>query len=195
MGHQKTPKLSSLPNLLSGFRLIAAPFLLCLAWRGHSNLFLILLAVSLLSDAVDGFVARRLNAASKLGIQLDSWGDLAIYLTVPLCAWWLWPEKLKRESFFVLLVIGAYIVPIVAGFVKFRKLTSYHTWAAKAAAVLMSVAIFLLFVADLSWPFHCTAIVQALAACEEIAITIRFSKVQSNVRSFWHLNRKTRKRC
>lgn len=117
-----------IPNILSGFRLVAAPFLLCLAWMGYPNLFLILLSISLLSDSIDGFIARRLNVASDIGTGLDSWGDLATYLTVPLCAWWLWPELLKREAFFVFLVLGAYIVPITAGLVKFRRLPSYHTW-------------------------------------------------------------------
>ncbi|MBW2327077.1 MAG: CDP-alcohol phosphatidyltransferase family protein, partial [Deltaproteobacteria bacterium] len=82
--NQMTTKLVSIPNLLSGFRLFAAPFLLYLAWMGHPNLFLVLLALSLLSDSIDGFVARRLNEVSELGTKLDSWGDLAIYLTVPL---------------------------------------------------------------------------------------------------------------
>ena len=190
--NQMTNKLVSIPNLLSGFRLITAPFLLYLAWTGHPNLFLALLAVSLLSDSIDGFVARRLNQASELGTKLDSWGDLATYLTVPLCAWWLWPEILKREAFFVWLVIGAYMVPLMVGFVKFQRLPSYHTWAAKTAAVLMSFAVFILFVVDIAWPFKCAAIVQALVAYEEVAITLRLSKLESNVRSFWHLTKQSK---
>jgi len=190
--NQMTNKLVSIPNLLSGFRLITAPFLLYLAWTGHPNLFLALLAVSLLSDSIDGFVARRLNQASELGTKLDSWGDLATYLTVPLCAWWLWPEILKREAFFVGLVIGAYMIPLMAGFVKFQRLPSYHTWAAKTAAVLMSFAAFILFVVDIAWPFKCAAIVQALVAYEEVAITLRLSKLESNVRSFWHLTKQSK---
>ena len=94
-----------IPNMLSGFRLVAAPFLLCLAWMGHADLFLVVLSISLFSDSVDGFIARRLNVASDMGTRLDSWGDLATYLTVPLCAWWLWPEILKREAFFVFVAL------------------------------------------------------------------------------------------
>jgi CDP-diacylglycerol--glycerol-3-phosphate 3-phosphatidyltransferase len=182
-----TAKWVSIPNILSGFRLFAAPFLLYLSWMGHANLFLVLLALSLLSDSIDGYVARRMNEVSEIGTKLDSWSDLSIYLTVPLCAWWLWPEVLRRESFFVLLVMGAYIIPLMAGFIKFQKLPSYHTWAAKTAAVLMSVAVFILFIFDISWPFYCAAIVQAFVACEEVAITIRLSKLESNIRSYWHL--------
>jgi len=181
------PKLFSLPNFLSGFRLVAAPFLVYLAWTGHPNLFLVLLAISLFSDAIDGFIARKLNVASELGTRLDSWGDMATYLAVPICAWWLWPEIIKREMFFVLVVIGAYIAPLIAGFVKFKRLPSYHTWAAKGIAVVMSFSVIILFAADITGFFRVAAILQALVACEEIAITIRVSEWQCNVPSFWHV--------
>lgn len=177
------------PNLLSAFRLIAAPFLLYLAWTDRPGLFLALLAITLLSDAVDGFVARRLHVASELGTRLDSLGDLAIYLVIPLCAWWLWPDIIRREAGFVLLVLTAFVIPPIAGLLKFRQLTSYHTWFAKTVAVLMSVAIFFLFMTDIAWPFRCAAVLLCLSACEEIAITLRLTELRSNVRSYWHVIR------
>ena len=175
-----------IPNLLSGFRLIAAPFLLGLAWMGYADLFLLLLSLSLFSDSVDGFIARRLNVTSELGTRLDSWGDLATYLTVPLCAWWLWPEILKREAFFVLVAVGAYVVPLLAGLMKFRRVPSYHAWAAKISAVLMSIAALVLFITEMAWPFRVAAIVQALEAIEEVLITIVLPAPQGNVHSLWH---------
>ena len=89
-----------IPNLLSGFRLLAAPIMLYLAWTGKPLSFLIMLAISLSTDAIDGFLARRLNWQSELGARLDSWGDFTTYITVPLGAWWLWPDILRREAFF-----------------------------------------------------------------------------------------------
>ena len=180
---------TSIPNILSGFRIFAAPFLLVLAWTGHRWLFLGLLALSLLTDCIDGALSRKMNATSDLGTRLDSWGDMATYLTVPVGAWWLWPEILKAEAAFVMIAIGSYVLPIAAGVVKFRRIPSYHTWSAKSAAVLMSVAIFILFVAEIAWPFRCAAIFQALVACEEILITIRLSELQGNVKSLWHVVR------
>ncbi len=179
----------NVPNLLSAFRLIAAPFLLYLAWTDRPRLFLALLAITLFSDAIDGFVARRLHATSEFGTRLDSWGDLVIYLVIPLCAWWLWPDIIRREAGFVLLVLTAFVIPPIAGLLKFRQLTSYHTWFAKAVAVLMSVAIFLLFMADIAWPFRFAVVLLCLSACEEIAITLRLPELRSNVRSYWHVIR------
>lgn len=176
----------NISNLLSGFRIAAAPVLLYLAWVGRPNLFLALLAVSLISDSVDGFLARKLNWASEFGTRLDSWGDFATYMTVPLCAWWLWPDILKREAPYVIVVICAFVIPALVGFLKFKRLPSFHTWSAKTAAVLMSVAVLLLFMADIAWPFRCAAVFQALVACEEVAITFLLSEWRGNVPSLWH---------
>lgn len=179
----------AIPNLLSSFRILAAPFLLYFAWTGHKNLFLGLLALSLVSDAIDGFLSRRLKITSDLGAKLDSWGDMATYLCVPVCAWWLWPEILKKEAIYVMIAIGSYVVPIVAGVAKFRRLPSYHTWGAKTAAVLMSAAILVLFMMDIPWPFRFAAVFQAIVAVEEVAITMHLSELRGNVKSLWHVKR------
>jgi CDP-diacylglycerol--glycerol-3-phosphate 3-phosphatidyltransferase len=184
------PPWANAANLLSAFRLIAAPFLLILAWMQQPELFLVLLAITLLSDAIDGFVARRMHATSELGTRLDSWGDLVTYLVMPLCAWWLWPEIIRREAVFVVLGLAALAIPPIAGLLKFGQLTNYHTWSAKAVAVLMSVAIFFLFIADIAWPFRCAAVLLCLSACEELAITLRLAELRSNVRSYWHVKRR-----
>lgn len=181
--------IKALPNMLSGFRIVAAPFLLYFAWSGNKNVFLGLLIVSLLSDSIDGYISRKFNITSELGTRLDSWGDMATYLTVPVCAWWLWPKLLKQEAAYVLIAVGSYLLPIIAGVAKFRRLPSYHTWGAKAAAVIMSVAIVTLFTIENPWPFRCAAVFQALVACEEILITLRLSQLQENVKSLWHVHR------
>jgi len=181
--------LQHLPNILSAFRLLAAPALLVFAFRGDAALFFVTFGLSLLSDAFDGFIARKLNVTSSIGTKLDSWGDLATYITVPICAWWLWPDIIRREGFFVLLVVFAYTVPITIGFIKFRRLTSYHTWAAKTATIIMGPAVFILFIFDMAWPFWIAAVIQTLSAIEEIAITLLLDEPKENVCSFWHVKR------
>lgn len=181
-------RMNAIPNMISGARIVCATILLFLAWEGYRNAFIVLLFVSLISDAVDGYIARRFNVSSKLGAKLDSLGDMAIYLTVPICAWWLWPQILKQEALFVFIVIAAYIIPLIAGLIKFRKIPSYHTFGAKIAAVFMSTAILFLFLFEFPWIFRIAAIFQALVAFEEILITIQLPILQSNVKSIWHVN-------
>jgi CDP-diacylglycerol--glycerol-3-phosphate 3-phosphatidyltransferase len=178
-----------LPNLLSVFRLVAAPALLGLAWLGQGQAFLILLVASLLSDAVDGLLARRFELVSPLGAKLDSWGDLAIYSTLPLCVWWLWPEVIASQFGYVVAVLAAFCLPIAVGLAKFRRLTSYHTWGAKASAVLMGGALLVLFSGGPDWPFHVATVVLVAEALEEIAITFVLPRWTSDVPTLWHARR------
>lgn len=180
--------MKSIPNILSVLRIVIAPFLLYLAWNGHKYIFIALLIVSLLSDAIDGFIARKFNASTETGAKLDSLGDMATYLTVPFCAWWLWPEILKREAPYFFLAIGAYIIPLAAGILKFRKVPSYHTYGAKISAIIMSIAILFLFIAEFTLFFTLASIFHVIIALEEVLITFQLHELRSNVKSIWHLN-------
>ena len=176
----------TLPNCLSMFRMACAPALLYLAWIGRADIFVVLLVLALLSDAVDGTIARKYKQVTDLGAKLDSWGDFSIYMTVPLCAWWLWPDLIRQEAPSVAAVVAGFAVPIFIGFMKYRRLTSYHTWAAKFSAVVLSVATLVMILFDLTWPFEIAAVILALSALEEIAITMTLPEWQSNVPSVWH---------
>jgi CDP-diacylglycerol--glycerol-3-phosphate 3-phosphatidyltransferase len=179
--------MKNIPNILSVFRLILAPVLLYPAWLGQKNIFIILLLIALLTDALDGFIARKFKATSAAGAKLDSMGDMAVYVIIPVCVWWLWPEIIKREAVYVAMAVCGYFFPLVAGVVKFHKIPSYHTYGAKAAAVVMSVAMLFLFLTEFNLLFRIASVFQAIVALEEIAITIKLSELKSDVKSIWHL--------
>ena len=88
----------SLPNLISGARLLLAPVLVGLAWAGLPLVFLAGLGLALVSDWADGWFARRSKSKSALGARLDSAADFATYLVLALGSWWLWPEHLRGEA-------------------------------------------------------------------------------------------------
>ena len=178
--------MGALANLLSGFRLLAVPPLLVLSWTNRPTPFLVLLACALVSDLVDGTVARHASRPSILGPRLDSWADFATYLTVPLCAWWLWPKLLRTEAPFVLAFVAAYLVPTIIGLLKYRRITSYHTWMSKLSAVLVGSSGFFMFATGVTSPFEWTVPVLVLAGAEEVALTLLLPEWRANVPSFWH---------
>jgi phosphatidylglycerophosphate synthase len=179
------PSKLNLPNLLTGFRFIAAPVLLWLAWNGHGIAFMGLLAVAFLTDMLDGMVARLTGQVTQFGATLDSWADVITYLTIALCCWWLWPEIVRRELFYVGLIIASCLLPALAGILKFGRFTSYHTWGVKVAAASMGLTLYILFLYGLAWPFRIAAVICIVAAIEEIIITLLLHKPESNLRSVW----------
>ncbi len=175
----------TLPNLLTGFRFIAAPGLLWLAWHGYGIAFMVLLALAFLTDLLDGLAARLTGQVSQFGAALDSWADVITYLTITIGCWWLWPEVVRRELIFVVLMVASCLLPAVVGFSKFGCFTSYHTWGVKIAAASMGLSLYVLFFGGPSLPFRLAAVICILAAIEEIALTLLLSESESNVRSIW----------
>lgn len=144
------------------------------------------MAYALASDAVDGTIARRLGQATALGARLDSIADAALYLTAPIAALVLYPVLRERERVTVIVVLAAYLVPIAIGFMKYRRLTAYHTIAARAAGILLGVAFMLMVVFHLTWPLRAAAALLVLSAIEEIVITLTLPAWRANVPSLRH---------
>lgn len=182
--HAEESRLT-LPNLLTGFRFVAAPGLLWLAWHHHGIAFMGLLALAFLTDLLDGLAARLTGQVSQFGATLDSWADVITYLTIAVGGWWLWPDVIRRELVFVGLIIISCLLPALAGFSKFGRFTSYHTWGVKIAAAAIGVSLYILFFGGPAWPFRWAAVIGILAAMEEIALTLLLSEPESNVRSIW----------
>jgi cardiolipin synthase (CMP-forming) len=67
--------LKYVPNLLSAARLILAPYIFWLMWHREYGAVLVWFVLSGITDGVDGWIARRWNAESRLGSMLDPIGD------------------------------------------------------------------------------------------------------------------------
>jgi len=184
--------LATIPNALSALRLALAPVLVGLAWTGRPAAFLVILSISLLSDLSDGWFARRFDQATQLGTLLDSYGDFATYMTVPLCAWWLWPDLIRREGGYAAAIVAAYVFPIVLGYLKYGRLTAYHTYGAKLSAVVVGASALVLFAGGPPLPFRIATWILVLAELEEIAITTILPEWRANVPSILHARRSLR---
>jgi cardiolipin synthase len=64
-----------LPNLLTVARLALTPYLFLLMWRHEYRGLLWPFALAGITDVVDGFLARRWHASSRLGAYLDPVAD------------------------------------------------------------------------------------------------------------------------
>jgi CDP-diacylglycerol--glycerol-3-phosphate 3-phosphatidyltransferase len=191
MNTQQQSRLT-LPNLLTGFRFVAAVGLLWLAWYGYGIAFMMLLALAFLTDLLDGLAARLTGQVSQFGAMLDSWADVITYLTTAIGCWWLWPNVVARELVFVVLMVASCLLPAVVGFIKFGCFTSYHTWGVKIAAACMGLSLYVLFFGGPAWSFRLAAVICILAAIEEIALTVLLSESESNIRSIWDVLKRSK---
>ncbi len=182
-----------MPNLLSGFRVVCAPVLLVLAWNGATEIFLTLFALGLVSDVLDGALARRLGQESDFGARFDQWADFALWVSFPLGAWWLWPEIVRREAPYVMLAIVCLLLPTAIAYAKYRAVPGYHTWSAKLDSILMGIGVPLLLIFDFAWPFRLAALFLLVCAVDEMVITYLLPECRHDVPSLFHASRLRRR--
>lgn len=72
----------NLPNLFSALRILLAPVAGYAILQGRFHLALLLLGCAGVSDALDGYLARRLSAFSRVGAYLDPISDKLLLVTV-----------------------------------------------------------------------------------------------------------------
>jgi CDP-diacylglycerol--glycerol-3-phosphate 3-phosphatidyltransferase len=123
---------------------------------------------------------------TEQGAQLDSRADLATWVALPLCAWWLRPELVAAEALWIGAGLVAALGTTAYGFVRFGRLTSYHTWGAKASAVALGAALFPFLGWGVVWPLHAAIVLLVASQVEEAAITRTLSAWASDVPSWWH---------
>ncbi|RXK53700.1 hypothetical protein ESB00_18615 [Oleiharenicola lentus] len=187
--------LKQLPNLISLCRLAVLPPLMIGAMAvGERAWFFGLLCVAWATDALDGFLARRLNAVTDLGRLLDSWAD---YVTLALCLAglaWLWPEVMAREWRWIAAGVTACFAVVICGLVRYGRPPGYHTRLAKLTAIALPLAFASLLAGWSARPLHGVVVLQVLSTLEELAIFLLLpghSGEVSSVRSAWR-QRQTR---
>lgn len=137
-------RIVTIPNILSFFRLLLIPVFLVLLVLGHLGWALLLIAVSAITDFVDGYVARHFNQISRLGQLLDPAADRLFILStllglgwVGVLPWWLVAVIVARDL--LLLVLG-----VVLANHRFGPLPVHHLGKMGTFAILFAMPVLLL---------------------------------------------------
>jgi phosphatidylglycerophosphate synthase len=177
------------PNLLSGTRIALMPAVLTAAMAGSRTWFLVLLGGSLATDALDGFLARKLNAFSELGRKLDSAADYLTMITGLAGIAMLWPAIVHREIRWIGVGLTAFFGVIAGGFVRLGRAPCYHTWATKAGVIGCALSMVPLLTETAAWPFHAMIALLVAAAIEEIVIMWLIPEHVGEMPTVWHARR------
>jgi cardiolipin synthase len=108
----------NLPNAITFARILLVPAIVWLILSGADELALALFFVAGVSDALDGFLAKRLHAQTRVGAYLDAMADKALlvslYVTLGLqqrLDTWLVILVVSRD----ILIVGAVILAALLG--------------------------------------------------------------------------------
>jgi len=108
----------NIPNLISLGRLLSVPVLVWAIVDGRLMFAFVLFVVAGISDALDGFIAKRFGAESELGRFLDPLADKALLVGIYLALW----SQQYLPNWLVLLVVWRDLL-IVGGALLYQLLT------------------------------------------------------------------------
>jgi len=179
-------------NGITLYRVIAAPFLLVLLFTGRYELFKWLLALSFFTDLIDGFLARKFNVTSVAGTRLDSIGDDLTILVAMTGLFVMKPEFIKQEKVVFIILFALFLVQTMYAFIRYGKMTSFHTWLAKAAAILQGVFLLLFFFTGepIMFLFYTAVIVTMLELTEEIMLVYLLPVWETDVKGIFQVFKK-----
>lgn len=189
-----TFKNFNIADWLSFYRIASAPFLLVLIGLEYRLVFAAFLLVSYLTDALDGYLARKLKITSPRGSQLDSFGDQITLIVGLIGLFYFEMAFIKVHLELIILAFVPYIIQMLLAYYKYGKATAFHTYLAKLSAILQSMFIlFSLFFFPEKHLFYLMIIVGILETIEEIALIFMYDNWASDVKSiFWALRDKRR---
>lgn len=141
----------NLPNTITLLRILLVPLLVYALLRQQYSLALSVFLVASLSDALDGYLARRMAAQSRLGAILDPIADkLLVVTTVVMLTWQAW------IPYWLTLIIVLRDLVIVSGAFAFHRLIGrvdfVPTYLSKINTVVQFMFILLVLLEAAGWP-------------------------------------------
>ncbi|HEX7008281.1 MAG TPA: CDP-alcohol phosphatidyltransferase family protein [Alphaproteobacteria bacterium] len=134
----------NLPNLISLARLLSVPLAVWMILEGRYTSAFWIFVVAGLSDAVDGMLAKYLDARSTLGKFLDPLADKALLVSVYVALGrigemdvWLVILVVSRD----VMIVGGVIVTLLSVMRAYAITPSYISKANTAAQILLAAAV------------------------------------------------------
>ena len=142
----------NIPNMLTTYRLISALLIPFLFISRKYELLTIIFISSLLSDAIDGFLARKWKVTSNYGKIVDVIADKSLVITTSICFIFI-------NKFFIITLVFESIIAIVSifGFIKSKNIKNMNFDNKKVLIIgkVKTVFVFIsLFIGYISFKFN-----------------------------------------
>ncbi|WP_299667880.1 CDP-alcohol phosphatidyltransferase family protein [uncultured Polaribacter sp.] len=189
-----TFKNFNIADWFSFYRIFAAPFLLFFILFDAQLIFTLFLLISYLTDAIDGYLARKMNITSARGSQLDSFGDQITLIIGLIGLFYFEADFIQKNLILIVVAFTPYLLQMSIAYLKYGKATAFHTYLAKLSAVLQSVFIlWALFFSPEYSLFYSMIVIGLLETFEEIILIFMYDNWASDVKGiYWALRDKRR---
>lgn len=189
----KGENVLNLPNVLSLYRLLVFPVILYLALSGNETWFVILICVSLVTDILDGNIARIWNLQTNFGAALDNLADVFTFSMALLGLFLFKWTEIAPHSWLLFLFLAVFILSYIVGFYRFRKMPGLHLFGPVIAGYLQGIFFFVLFVWGFyPWLYYIAVGWGVIAYLEKILVLLRLDDIRIGVRGLYWLMKEDR---
>jgi len=179
----------TIPNILSFYRLISFPVVLYFAINRIENIFVILLMIDLVTDVLDGFIARRFNMQSELGARLDSIADIGMFSLGIIGIFIFKANDFSPHLNLLYVFLGLYLLSNIISLIKFGRFPSLHLYSWKIGGYIQGIFLFVLFTIDFNVYFYYFVMFWGIISfSEHIIIQLIIKTMKSNAKGlYWVL--------
>lgn len=193
--HYKGENILNIPNIISFYRLIMFPVILGLALAGNEQWFVILICISLVSDILDGGIARLFNLRTRFGAGLDNLADMGTYILALYGIFRFRWDAVQPYAWLLYLFLGIFAVSYIVAFVRLGKIPGLHLYSAVTAGYLQGIFLFVLFVWGFNpWLYYIAIGWGVIAYTEKTLVLLRLDDIRSGVKGlYWLLKEDSKK--
>lgn len=180
----------NIPQGLILFRFILAPIIYGLAYfKGADSkpIILGLMYLGLISDILDGIIARKQNISSTTLRRLDSQTDMVFWLSIGVATWVLYPKLIHDNRIAIWIILAMELSVYIISLVKFKRETCTHAFLSKLWGISLLVAFTsLIGFNHAGIPFFVAIIMGLISHIDRILITMILPSWSHDIPSAYH---------
>ncbi len=186
INHRKENSFWTIPNVLSLYRKLIFPVILYLIVIKNEFSFSIFITISLITDILDGWIARVFKMQTDIGAKLDSWADLGTYILAFFAIYVFKWNYIKTHLVMLIIFFSVWLISYLYVFVKFKGIIGLHTYMFKLTGYFQGGFIVSLFVFGFNYRFFYFSLIWGTLACiEEIIIITLLKTPKTNVKGLY----------
>ncbi|GAO28620.1 CDP-diacylglycerol-glycerol-3-phosphate 3-phosphatidyltransferase [Geofilum rubicundum JCM 15548] len=186
----KGENILNLPNAFSLYRVLVFPVIFYMALTGQESWFVVLLCISLVTDIIDGSLARLLKLQTNFGAALDNLGDILTYAMALLGLFLFKWSVIEPHAWILWIFLTVFVASYLVSFLRFGKIPGLHLYSAVTAGYLQGLFFFVLFVFGFyPWFYYLAIGWGAIAYTEKILVLLKLDDIRIGVKGLYWLMR------
>ena len=175
-------KIKNIPNFITALRILGTICLLFI--EPFTIMFFVIYSLTGITDVLDGFAARMLNASTEFGAKLDSASDLVFYAVMVIK---IFPRLLKKVPWGIWMAVGVIVAIRLASYitaiVKYHCFASLHTYLNKLTGFVVFVTPYFYLTSYMTAFCIVLCVVAFLSSAEELCTHLTRDTYRSNLKT------------